>query len=131
MRLWPQQILHLIDRQRLLGQHRECCSLRGGGWGKKHAIVDYVFEHDPAYLVAYHKKVMEEMKRRGYHVDPLWENIEYRGKTVLATEHFCDHNKFEELILKDEIIFPEHNDTYLNECLELLKVKGAPITYER
>ena len=56
MRLWHGDLLPLLDRQRLLAQHRECAALRGLGWGKKHATVDYVFIHDPMLLVAYHKK---------------------------------------------------------------------------
>lgn len=35
MRLWHRDLLPLLDRQRLLAQHRECAALRGLGWGKK------------------------------------------------------------------------------------------------
>ena len=56
MRLWHRDLLPLLDRQRLLAQHRECAALRGLGWGKKHATVDYVFTHESVLLVAYHKK---------------------------------------------------------------------------
>lgn len=31
MRLWHQDIIELLPRQQLLGQHRECCALRGNG----------------------------------------------------------------------------------------------------
>lgn len=47
MRLWHEKLIPYLDRQRLLGQHRECAALRGKGWGKKHATVDYAFTHDP------------------------------------------------------------------------------------
>ena len=43
MRLWHQALIPKLPRPQLLGQHRECCALRGNGWGKKHATVDYVF----------------------------------------------------------------------------------------
>lgn len=36
MRLWHQSLIPKLPRQQLLGQHRECCALRGLGWGKKH-----------------------------------------------------------------------------------------------
>ena len=45
MRLWHEELISKLPRQQLLGQHREYCALRGNGWGKKHATVDYVFEH--------------------------------------------------------------------------------------
>ena len=61
MRLWHQSIIDKGPRQQLLGAHRECCALRGKGWGKKHATVDYVFTHSPTRLVAYHYLIMNEM----------------------------------------------------------------------
>ena len=29
MRLWHEDLIHKLPRQQLLGQHRECCALRG------------------------------------------------------------------------------------------------------
>ncbi|MBQ5660996.1 MAG: DNA lyase, partial [Lachnospiraceae bacterium] len=51
MRLWYESLITRLPRQQLLGLHRECCALRGKGWGRKHATVDYVFTHLPEYLV--------------------------------------------------------------------------------
>ena len=62
MRLWHEELILKLPRQQLLGQHRECCALRGNGWGKKHATVDYVFEHKPFLLFKYHELIMQEMK---------------------------------------------------------------------
>ncbi|WP_235838937.1 pyrimidine dimer DNA glycosylase/endonuclease V [Desulfosporosinus metallidurans] len=45
MRLWHQDLLPILPRAQILGQHRECCALRGKGWGRKHSTVDYVFSH--------------------------------------------------------------------------------------
>lgn len=42
MRLWHQDLIAKLPRQQLLGQHRECCALRGKGWQRKHATVNYV-----------------------------------------------------------------------------------------
>ena len=47
MRLWHEDLIGKLPRSQLLGQHRECCALRGNGWGKKHATVDYVFSYSP------------------------------------------------------------------------------------
>ena len=68
MRLWHEELISKLPRQQLLGQHRECCALRGNGWGKKHATVDYVFEHKPFFLFKYHELIMLEMKNRGYNI---------------------------------------------------------------
>ena len=135
MRLWHQKLLPYLDRQRLLGQHREACALRGKGWGKKHATVDYVFTHRRDYLVAYHYLVMSEMKCRGYSPDETWYNCDYRGST-LGTEQGCCNPKGVGSIListsiSGEPIYPEHNDDYLRECINLLKEKNAPIDWEK
>ena len=50
MRLSHEELISKLPRQQLLGQHREYCALRGNGWGKKHATVDYVFEHKQFFL---------------------------------------------------------------------------------
>ena len=32
MRLWHEQMITQLPKNQLLGQHRECCALRGNGW---------------------------------------------------------------------------------------------------
>ena len=53
MRLWHQDMINKLPRQQLLGQHRECCALRGNGWGRQHATVNYVFRYSPYLLYCY------------------------------------------------------------------------------
>lgn len=126
MRLWHQSLIPYLPRQQLLGQHRECCALRGKGWGRKHSTVDYVFMYEPAYLVAYHYVVMDEMKKRGYHPDPIWENKNYRGKKLGLSYNWVDN--FTLLIASNkDIIYLEHDNKYLKECLENLKQKGIDL----
>lgn len=133
MRLWHQKLIPYLPRQQLLGQHRECCALRGKGWGKKHATVDYVFTHSPSKLVAYHWLIMREMNRRGYKPDETWIDPYYRGKTIGYDQEFADiyATKIEygmAIIEKlNYIIYNEHNKEYLKECLENLKSKGIEI----
>lgn len=133
MRLWHQSLLPYLDRQRLLSQHREACALRGKGWGRKHATVDYVFTHDPSWLIAYHKLVMDEMERRGYHPDRVWDNPCYRGKMLPMEWDFADPDFVDDqycyAVHKGGIIFPEHNNAYLRECIELLRAKGAEVDW--
>lgn len=134
MRLWAQQLIPYLDRQRLLGQHRECAALRGRGWGRPYATVNYVFTHEPELLVAYHNLVMDEMENRGYHPDNIWRIPEYRGKTLSIVPGWADADMVDDqcayAVGKGGIIYPEHNDAYLRECIELLKTKEAPIDFE-
>ncbi len=121
MRLWHGELIPKLPRQQLLGQHRECCALRGLGWKKKHATVDYVFKYSPFKLYHYHMKVMNEMKRRGYQNDTIWENPAYRGKKCPAYDEINDS-------LHDTLPYPEHDGKYLTECLDNLARKGIHIS---
>jgi uncharacterized protein (TIGR02328 family) len=123
MRLWPLSILPQLPRQQLLGQHRECCALRGKGWGKKHATVDYVFKYGLDRLYCYHLRVMQEMAKRGYVPDGHWYMRTYRGEhlpcsTLTEVGTFVD---------KGGSIYPEHDQRYLKECIENLARKGIVI----
>jgi uncharacterized protein (TIGR02328 family) len=117
MRLWHEKLISSLPRQQLLGQHRECCALRGNGWGKKHSTVDYVFKYDLNKLFCYHCKVMKEMTKRGYMVDYNWFIYNYRGR-ILGYDNF---NFFE---YDYSPVYSEHDDDYLQECLTNLKNKG-------
>lgn len=127
MRLWHQNLIPKLPRQQLLGQHRECCALRGKGWGKKHATVDYVFKYSPARLYEYHRIVMNEMENRGYKPDKLWYHANYRGKnlshpdTEILTNQLSKANYIEQF---SSPIYPNHNYDYLKECIDNLKNKG-------
>lgn len=133
MRLWHQSLIPYLDNKRLLGQHRECCALRGKGWGKKHSVVDYVFKYDLAHLYEYHTVVIAEMMKRNYLVDPKWYNRTYRGQKLpesSLSEVGIFVEKIKVLNGKSRLctIYPEHDDKYLRECLLNLKSKGAELT---
>lgn len=124
MRLWHEALIPYLPRQQLLGQHRECCALRGKGWGKPHATVNYVFKHPRIMLVIYHQKVMQEMDKRGCAPDSAWWNLDYRGK-------FCESDsvQYVQRMLRECDVYAmptyqEHDDTYLKECLDNLRSKG-------
>ena len=121
MRLWHKDLISKLPRQQLLGQHRECCALRGKGWGKAHSTVNYVFKYSYSKLYHYHMLVIREMKTRGYNVDRQWLNLYYRGK-VLDVDYTVDIN--------DLTDYPEHNQDYLQECLDNLKAKGITIEWK-
>ena len=120
MRLWHEQIIHLLPKNQLLGQHRECCALRGNGWNKKHKTVDYVFTYSPYKLFIYHSKIMDEMEKRGYRVSAEWRDKNYRGQKAES------YSNLEETNISSPI-YKEHNDEYLLECIENLAGKGIKL----
>ncbi len=120
MRLWHEALISQLPRPQLLGQHRECCALRGNGWGRKHATVDYVFTHSPYRLYAYHRLIMEEMAIRGYNVSPEWLDKNYRGKTCHPYEDLPEEKL-------GNPIYSEHDAGYYEECLANLREKGIEL----
>lgn len=117
MRLWHEKMIAHLPRRQLLGQHRECAALRGDGWGRPHATVNYVFDYPPYKLYQYHVLIMDEMRRRGYQPDEAWENPLYRGKKARPYRN-------KEACAATSPLYPEHNAAYLAECLENLEQKG-------
>jgi len=122
MRLWHEEIIQKLPRQQLLGQHRECCALRGKGWGKPHSVVNYIFKYDLSKLYDYHIKVMEEMMNRGYNVTSEWIEPNYRGKIVGFDNSFTYRNA-----TYDGNIYKEHDNNYIKECVLNLANKGIKI----
>ena len=120
MRLWHEQIINILPKNQLLGQHRECCALRGNGWNRRHKTVDYVFLYSPYHLFTYHSLVMDEMEKRGYKVAIEWRDKNYRGK--IAENYY----NLEETII-ERPIYKEHNAEYLIECIENLRKKGIKL----
>lgn len=125
MRLWPLSLLSKLPRQQLLGQHRECCALRGRGWGKKHSVVNYVFNHPYSWLYVYHCHVMNEMNRRGYQIEQKWFNNTYRGKIIGFDKSNFTSN--EDSSFDKQTVYHEHNLKYLKECLKNLSLKGISL----
>ena len=124
MRLWHEYMIPALSRQHLLGQHRECCALRGNGWGKKHSVVDYVFTYTPYHLFKYHLLILEEMIRREYKPNELWFAPEYRGTT-------CEPYQKLERIITNRPIYQQHDEYYLVECLENMRQKGFNYMIDR
>lgn len=122
MRLWHKNLIPVLPRQQLLGLHREVCAIRGLSWGKKHSLINYVFNHNWENLFDYHKAVMQEMIKRGYKPNPIWKSFYYRGKRT---------NRLNPKWIKrfeHNTSYPEHNKQYLISCIRNLikKLKAAP-----
>ena len=133
MRLWHQYLIPYLDFKRLMGQHRECCALRGKGWGRKHATVDYVFKYTLSHLYEYHCEVMSEIARRTlkkgipFHINTNWYSRTYRGM-YLPCAALTDVGPYVYNSCDGKPIYEEHDDRYLKECLLNLKAKGAELT---
>ena len=101
------------------------------GGGRSHSVVNYIFTHDPALLVAYHYCIMEEMERRGYHPDRTWDNPDWRGNSLGEQKNFANKELVEQLWMNinqmNINIYPEHDNNYLKDCIENLKEKGIEI----
>lgn len=76
------------------------------------------------------------MERRGYKPDATWKNTNYRGKALGYSEDY-DWNfgsslteYFITLDVLGCLIYPEHNNEYLQECIDNLKSKGIEIDYK-
>lgn len=126
MRLWSEQLIHKLPQKQLCGQWRECAALLGNGWGRKHSTVDYVFSHSESFLVAYSIKIFFEMKRRGYS-----PNSKMMRNQLMKRYNKDEVNRF--IILGKDIydrgllIYKEHDEEYLKECLLNLKEKGIKL----
>lgn len=120
MRLWHEDLISRLPDRQLLGQHRECCALRGNGWGRKHSVVNYVFLYSPYRLFQYHELIMNEMKQRGYRVSEEWLDKDYRGKR-------CEPYENLEIMNLRKPVYKEHDSDYMKECLKNLEGKKIVI----
>jgi len=65
---------------------------------------------------------MEEMDKRGYHVDKNWLVASYRGKRCPEMKSVTS------FIFNDDcMVYPEHDLNYIEECLVNLRRKGIVI----
>jgi uncharacterized protein (TIGR02328 family) len=133
MRLWHVALIPALPcrkttgdkkKNQLGGQHQECCAARGKGWGRRHEIVDYAWNHPPAMLCRYHFIVMRELIRRGYNIDGKWWDPLYRGKRCPPWPDRLSIG----WVVEDEIPdYPEHDDAYLAACIQNLAKKNIYI----
>ena len=122
MRLYHWELIKYLPKNQLLNQHKECCGLRGKGWGKNQSTVNYVFKYNPAELADYHVLVIWECMNRKYKINKRWINYDFRG---LQNRSWTD----EELTRSERLggKYPEHTTEYLAECINLLKSRGVDV----
>ena len=114
MRLGMRTLIGHLPRPQLLGQHRECCALRGNGWGKE-ACDGGLCVYSPYVLYQYHTLIMDEMERRGYNVTPV-----ERG---FVSWKICRRIPKWMNVRGQSPLYKEHDDAYYKECIENLAQK--------
>jgi len=133
MRLWHQSLLPHLPLKQLVGQHRECCALRGKGWYKKHSTVQYALDDKFEKLVAYHLVVINEAEARNINISDEWKDIYYRGKKLnRLAEGELDTGLISNLVSsskKRKKIYAEHNISYIYECIKNLREKNVHIDF--
>ncbi len=86
--------------------------------------LSYVSTHPPEMLYMYHTQILWEMIRREFTPDYKWFFPEYRRKAMPSTPGGP-------LSLPKSCppvhIYPEHDEAYLNECLNNLLAKGIDL----
>ena len=125
MRLWHFKLIPYLPNNQLLGQHRECCALRGNSWNKNHFVINYIFKYNFLFLFNYHNLIILEMLKRGYKIDKKWYYLKYRGKKLgnVSLTKLPNSNLSRSFNFKKNKInhYKEHNNKYLTECLNNLK----------
>lgn len=71
---------------------------------------------------------MDEMIRRGYNPDKIWFNPNWRGSLIGESEGWSYQDIVDDIYESNGIIYNEHNDAYLRECIDNLKSKGIDTT---
>jgi len=125
-RIWHQSLFQYLPTKQLEITHYTICQLRGKSWDLTNLVVDYVKEHSIERLIALHFAVMDELEKRPmqnkkmHKPNHMWRDPYYRGincdPLIRGTLDFEKINNF----LHMAIIYPNHNQDYLGECLSVL-----------
>ena len=107
MRLWHTDLISFLPKGQLLAQWRELNSIFVKE--DKHILINYIYDYPKDDLYIYTKKIMEEMKKRGYKIRTVDKMERYFAelKEVKVDTPFNEH----------------HNNEYLEICYYNLKEK--------
>lgn len=114
VRLWHKYLIHVLPRQQLLGQWRECCAIARNIAEKGtpgHILVNRIVNYPMGHFWEYGYLICGEMRNRGYK---------------------CDFGRFEQWFNKPwALLVPNnaemfegwHNNRYLSQCFYNLQEK--------
>ncbi len=109
MRLWHYKLIPHLPKKMLVSQWRELIAIKRQ-WEKGtliHPLVKYVKDYDKSYYAYYTNLVYAEMIKR---------NIKCKKVYMDEILNFTKE-------IKDNLIYKEHDDDYLNICYYNLKEK--------
>ena len=129
IRLWHQDLISKLPSKKdykgctnqLGGQHTEIRMILGTikKHGRvNHSTVNYINNHSLDRLYAYGLLVCDEMLKRGFNVNPDIIR-EYITEKAWIMYSYAKQN--------GDTIFPEHDDSYMQECKSNLARKGIMI----
>ncbi len=102
----PSLLQYLPDRL-LRSVHLLVCNLRGRQWGSQKPRLLFVSRNSWNHLLAYHWRVLHELRSRGFHPSPKWRDASFRGLRVDPWHMDAD------LVAPISLEYPEHRpDSY-------------------
>ena len=122
MRLWDIRLLHVLPRQQLISQYRECCCIAKNisiNGTPNHVLVNRMMDYSESNFLHYTENVMDEMKRRGYRISDNSLNKFYSNMNNIPIEIFGQYVS-SAINIYDKWM---NNDVYLRECLFNLEEK--------
>lgn len=120
MRLWHKDLIHVLPKQQLISQWRECMAIakKIKTYGStRHGLVEKVMDYPISHFYYYTDLVVLELIDRGYNVSPValkkFEDI----MGSIAYKHYDD-------IVDDRDMFNKwHDARYLAQCYYNLQEK--------
>ncbi len=112
MRLWHYKLIPYLPKQQLLGQWRECCSIKANIVNKgkpKHILVNRIMDYPKDHFYTFCRLIQDQMLERGC-------NVRDKSRSKIWTECWSWIDESE--------LFPKwHDDIYLRQCLYNLEEK--------
>lgn len=111
MRLWHYKLIPYLPKKMLVSQWRELIAIKRQLEKRTliHPLVKYVKDYDKSYYANYTNLVYIEMLKR---------NIKCKK---IYMQEIINFSQIKEI--KNDLVFNEHNDDYLNMCYYNLKEK--------
>ena len=75
-------ILQYLPDKLLRSVHLLTCNLRGRQWGSQKPRLLFVSRNSWEHLLAYHLRILHELRSRGFHPSPKWREPSFRGRKV-------------------------------------------------
>lgn len=114
MRLWHKDLIHVLPRQQLLAQWRECCCIARNialNGSPNHILVNPIMDYPMCDFIHYAKLVYYEMVDRMYKAD--WGNFIKYFPLHVPTGYWS----------RGDLYAAWHNDRYLIQCYFNLQEK--------